>query len=256
MGLGDFIRGSLATKQLCIEYNIPFEVDFRCHPIGSYLQNKCSVPVQKADAIRILQDIPNYTLRALHNKLKKEINLKSLRQNNLSIYTNVWPVFKLHGKVTGAVKDCMQPTEECELAITAALNSLSNYEVIHIRAGDLLSFGTRIGDVVDFTLEQIVDKLSVIKTIQESTTRQCIIMSDSAECKQILAERYGLTCTSTVPKHLAIDDTDVLDTLVDYFILSRSTHIHQFSVHRWGSGFSDSVNWLYGVPVTKHRLSI
>jgi hypothetical protein len=255
MGLGDFIRGSLATKQLCIEYNIPFEIDFRCHPIGSYLQNKCSVPVQKTDAIHILQDIPNYTLRALQNTLKKGINLRSLRQNNLSIYTNVWPVFKIHGKVTKAVKDCMQPTEECEHAIGMALNSLSNYEVIHIRVGDLLSFGTQIGNTVNFTLEQIVDKLSVIQTIQESTTRQCIIMSDSAECKRILAERYGLTCTSTVPRHMAIDD-DILDTLIDYFILSRSAHIHQFSVHHWGSGFSDSVNWLYGVPVTKHRLTV
>jgi hypothetical protein len=257
MGLGDFIRGSIAAQQLCAEYSIPFEIDFRQHPIGQYLQNQCTVALPNPDKILDLQDIPNFTLRALQTNLKNQVNLKNLRRNNLHIYTNVWPVFKLPRRITDSVRKYLQPTEECERAIVAALHSLSDYEVIHIRAGDILSFGKQIGDTVDYTIEQLVDKLSIIKNIQQSTTRQCIIMSDSAECKQILAKKYDLMCTSTVPRHLALNnDSGVLDTLIDYFILSRSTHIHQFSVHHWGSGFSDSVNWLYGVPVTKHRLSI
>jgi hypothetical protein len=255
MGLGDFIRGSIAANQLCVEYSIPFEIDFRQHPIGQYLQNQCSVTPPNTNKILDLQDIQNATLRALQTNLKNQINLKNLRRDNLHIYTNVWPMFKLPRRIVESVRKYLQPTEECERAIVAALDSLTDYEVIHVRVGDILSFGTQIGDTVDYTMEQLIDRLSVVKTIQDSTTRPCIIMSDSAECKRILAEKYGLRCTSTVPSHMALENDSALDTLVDFFILSRARHIHQFSVHGWGSGFSDSVHWLYRVPITKHKLS-
>jgi hypothetical protein len=255
MGLGDFIRGSIAANQLCVEYSILFEIDFRQHPIGQYLQNQCSVTPPNTNKILDLQDIQNATLRALQTNLKNQINLKNLRRDNLHIYTNVWPMFKLPRRIVESVRKYLQPTEECERAIVAALDSLTDYEVIHIRVGDILSFGTQIGDTVDYTMEQLIDRLSVVKTIQDSTTRPCIIMSDSAECKRILAEKYGLRCTSTVPSHMALENDSALDTLVDFFILSRARHIHQFSVHGWGSGFSDSVHWLYRVPITKHKLS-
>lgn len=255
MGLGDFIRGSVAANQLCVEYSIPFEIDFRHHPVGKYLQNKCTITLSDVDKILDLQDISNATLRALHHNIKNHIKLKNLRRDNLHIYTNVWPVFKLPRRIVESVKKYLHPTEECERAIAAALDSLTDYEVIHVRVGDILSFGTQIGDTVDYTMEQLVDSLDIIKNIQESTARPCIIMSDSAECKSVLAEKYGLKCTSTVPSHMALETDSALDTLVDFFILSRARHIHQFSVHHWGSGFSDSVHWLYRVPITKHKLS-
>ena len=255
MGLGDFIRGSIATKQICIEHDIPFEIDFRQHPIGRYLQNKCFAPLPNIDKILNFQDMSHMSLRALQTNLKNQINLKNLRRDNLHIYTNVWPVFKLPKSVVVSIKKYLQPTEECERAINAALDSLTDYEVIHVRVGDLLSFGTQIGDTVDYTMEQLIDRLSVVKTILDSTTRPCILMSDSAECKRILAKKYGLRCTSTVPSHMALENDSALDTLVDFFILSRARHIHQFSVHHWGSGFSDSAHWLYRVPITKHKLS-
>lgn len=255
MGLGDFIRGSIAANQLCVEYSIPFEIDFRHHPIGQYLQNQCTAPLSNQDKILDLQDISNASLRALQTNIKNRITLKNLRRDNLYIYTNVWPVFKLPRRIVESVGRYLQPTEECECAIAAALGSLTDYEVIHVRVGDILSFGTQIGDTVDYTMEQLVDSLGVIKNIKESTGRPCIIMSDSAECKRILAEKYGLRCTSTVPSHMALETDSALDTLVDFFTLSRARHIHQFSVHHWGSGFSDSVHWLYRVPITKYRLS-
>lgn len=255
MGFGDFIRGSIATRQLCFDYDIPFSMDFRLHPIGTYLENQCFLDLPSVKDIYDIQDIPNFTSRALLVNLKSKINLKSLRYQNLHIYTNVWPMFRKSKIITESIKHHLIPTEVCEEAIATALGSLINYEVIHIRSGDLLSFNTQIGDTVNYTLDQIINSVSEIRQIIDNAEYPCIVLSDSNECKRILSERYGLYCTSTTPTHLTLENNSVLDTLVDFFILSRAQRIHQFSVHHWGSGFSDSAHWLYRVPIVKYKLS-
>lgn len=258
MGFGDFIRGSIATKQVCDEYGIPFSMDFRLHPISIYLENKCPLGLPDPKNIHDIQDIPNFTIRALRSNLKLNVNLKSLQHKNFHIYTNVWPTFKLSRNIIESIKHHLIPTDECEAAIANAISSMAAYKVIHIRAGDLLSFNKKIGDTVEYSLEQIIDSISQIKTIIETSDVPCIILSDSAECKKIISEMYGVYSTPAKPSHLALTNNHkaVLDTLVDYFILSRAKEIHQFSVHRWGSGFSDSVNWLYKVPIKKYKITV
>jgi hypothetical protein len=252
MGLGDFIRGSIASQQLCIEYGLRFQVDLSHHPMGKYIVQRCDAPAPSVDSILNLQDIPNFTIRALKNQLKSNINLKTLRHENLYIYTNVWPTFKIASVVSKRVRDFFIPNECLEAAIKTSYDTYSNYGIIHIRAGDLLSFRTQIGDVVHTSLNELMDMLHPHLT--HLSGKNYTVMSDCAELKTAINSRYGFCCTSSKPSHLTLKGDGTLDTLIDYFILSRATHIHQFSVHNWGSGFSDSVNWLYGVPVIKHRL--
>lgn len=254
MGLGDFIRGSIACKQLCDEYSIPFEMDFRHHPMGKYLNCTNTTPSIPLENIVNLQDIGNASIRALKSCLEERTPLKNLRKYDLGIYTNVWPVFKIPRRVSHSIRNNIQPTYECEMAIQSVLDGLKDYRVIHIRAGDILSFKTKVGDVVPHTLNDIIENLSVIEKIKAQSNIPCLVMSDSLKLKQIISEKWGLKCTSTTPAHLALENSAVLDTLVDFFILSRARIIHQFSVHHWGSGFSDSVNWLYNVPVVRHKL--
>ena len=253
MGLGDFIRGSLASQQLCIEYGLRFQVDLSHHPIGKYIIQRCDAPAPSIESILNLQDIPNFTIRALKSQLKSNINLKTLQHQNLYIYTNVWPMFKIASIISKRIRDFFVPNECLETAINTSYDTYDVYGIIHIRAGDLLSFGTQIGDVVHLSLNELLDMLH--PHLKSLSGKNYIVMSDSEALKAEISNRYGFKCTSSKPSHLALDGDGVLDTLVDYFILSRATHIHQFSVHHWGSGFSDSVNWLYGVPVIKHRLS-
>lgn len=253
MGLGDFIRGSLASQQLCNEYGLKFQVDLSHHPIGEYIKCRCDCPAPSIRRILNLQDIPNFTIRALKNRLQSKVNLKSLRYEDLHIYTNVWPTFKIPGSISSKMREFFEPNSKLEDAIAESLNENSNYAIIHIRAGDLLSFNTQIGDVVDTTLDTLCDALHT--HCSKLAGKNYIVMSDCAVLRDTIAERYGFQCTTSVPTHLALANDGILDTLVDYFILSRASHIHQFSVHRWGSGFSDSVNWLYGVPVFKHKLT-
>lgn len=253
MGLGDFIRGSIASQELCKEHVIPFQIDLSHHPMGKYIVQRCDTPAPSIDSILNLQDIPNYTVRALKSKLKTHIHLPALKKRNLYIYTNVWPTFKISSKVSRRVREFFTPNECLETAIKASCDENPNYGIIHIRAGDLLSFGIQLGDVVHNSIDELLDMLH--PHIQQLVGKNYIVMSDCAELKVTIASRYGFRYTSSKPAHLAIDDgSGVLDTLVDYFIMSRAMHIHQFSVHGWGSGFSDSANWLYGVPVIQHKI--
>jgi hypothetical protein len=253
MGLGDFIRGSIASQQLCIEYGLPFQVDLSHHPIGKYIVQRCDAPTPTIDSILNLQDIPNFTIRALKSHLKSNINLKTLQHENLYIYTNVWPTFKIASIVSKRVRDFFIPNQCLESAIKTAYDAYGNYGIIHIRAGDLLAFNTQIGDTVHLSLNELMDMLH--PHLKALSGKNYIVMSDCAELKTLVSNRYGFCCTSSKPSHLALNNDNTLDTLVDYFILTRSSHIHQFSVHGWGSGFSDSAHWLYRVPITKHKLS-
>lgn len=253
MGLGDFIRGSIASQQLCIEYGLHFQVDLSHHPMGKYIVQRCDAPAPSIDSILNLQDIPNFTIRALKSQLKSNINLKTLQHQNLYIYTNVWPTFKIASVISKRLRDFFTPNECLEAAIKTSYDAYGNYGIIHIRTGDLLAFGTRVGDVVHTSLNELLDMLH--PHLKALSGKNYIVMSDSAELKTAISSRYGFCCTYSKPSHLALKEDGTLDTLVDYFILSRSNHIHQFSVHHWGSGFSDSVHWLYRVPITKHKLS-
>jgi hypothetical protein len=254
MGLGDFIRGSIACKQLCDEYSIPFEMDFRHHPMGKYLKPNNTIEPITLENIVNLQDIGNASIRALKCSLEERGALRNLRKYDLGIYTNVWPVFKIPRRVSYSIRNNLQPTPECEMTILSVLNGLKDYRVIHVRAGDILSFKTQIGDVMPHTVNDIIKNLSTIEKIKAQSNIPCLVMSDSSEVKQIISERWGIKSTPSIPAHLALENGSVLDTLVDFFILSRARAVHQFSVHHWGSGFSDSVNWLYNVPVVRHKL--
>lgn len=254
MGLGDFIRGSIATQQLCLEYGIDFQIDLSHHPIGQYLIACCDVPAPSIESIISLQDIRNFTKRALKKHLSSIIALKKLNMRDLHIYTNVWPEFKISSAVSNNVKKFFTPNEFLEDSIRKAQNDMTQYGVIHIRAGDLLSFNTQIGDVVTHTVDDIIENIHPQLEILKG--QKYIVLSDCAQLKRQVIEKYNFIDIPTVPAHLALSDDAVLDTLIDYFILTRATHIHQFSVHHWGSGFSDSVKWLYKVPVIRHRLSL
>ena len=159
MGLGDFIRGSIASQQLCNEYGLHFQVDLSHHPMGKYIIDRCDAPAPSIDSILNLQDIPNFTVRALKSRLNSNVNLKELHHQNLHIYTNVWPTFKIESRVLNQVKEFFTPNEYLETTIKESCETYGTYRIIHIRAGDLLSFKTRIGDVVHLSVHELLDIL-------------------------------------------------------------------------------------------------
>lgn len=251
MGLGDFIRGSIASQQLCLEHNVKFQVDFSHHQIGKYLISRCDEPAPSIDSIVNLRDIPNFSIRALEKNLRSITRINSLKRNNLHIYTNVWPNFKITRIVSRQILNFLEPNDNLQMSLDDVTPKI-DYSVIHIRAGDMLSFKSQIGDVVDHTLDDLLNMLH--PHMLDFKNKNYVVLSDCAQLKKVLSKKYNLIDIQTKPSHSTFIKSNVLDTLIDYFVMSKAKEIHQFSVHYWGSGFSESINWLYGVPIIKHKL--
>jgi len=252
-GLGDFLRGSLACHQLCGRYNIPYAIDFSKHSIGNYL-----IPSHNTDISSFREhecrNVGGQTVAGLRFHLMRMYKLSSLsrNENNCCIYTNTYPTFPIREATRQFTREALVPNQ----TLSALLPVIDHeYEVIHIRAGDLISFNAHICFIVDITKDDLIK--AIIKDVQKivaTAIHPVIIMSDSVELKNTLAEECGVLQTQTTPQHLTFESASAVDTLIDYFTLSKARKIHQFSVHPWGSGFSDTVNWIYGVPLQRYTL--
>lgn len=269
MGLGDFIRGSLGCYQMCNIYKIPLAIDFRNHSVGQYLDLDVKFRQCMSSEIVDLQDIRKFTVSCLKHHLtirQKNKDIKMLRRRDMYIYTNIWPRFPLAEREKEFAKSFLVPNAELQLSINSALPIREEYEIVHIRSGDQFAFDTQIGETFDRSTDQLLESLSVIESIKNSTHRKIIVMSDSLNLKRLLSSKYGLISLNTVPTHTALESKDeenlsnaskdlaIRDTLVDFFIMSQAKHIHQFSVQHWGSGFSNSINWIYDVPLTTYKI--
>ena len=255
MGFGDFIRGSISCYQLCKIFNIPLVVDFKHHPIGKWIECPKVLFEYESSQILDLQDIRRFTVPCLKYMLiKKFKDIKLLRKKNAYIYTNVWPRFPLSIEEKDFIKSFLIPNDELVSEINRLIAPEANYEIIHIRSGDSFAFKTQVGEIFERSMDQIMQAISVIHDIKASTHYPLIVMSDSKELKDEIAKQFGIMTLGTDPVHCAIREDGVKDTLIDYFIMTRAKHIHQFSVHHWGSGFSDTINWVYDVPISTYKI--
>lgn len=255
MGFGDFIRGTISCYQLSKILKVKFKVDFRHHSIGKYIVNMCEFAPCNSDEIIDLQDIRRFTVGCLKNELLRRVkNVINLTKRNIFIYTNVWPRFPLSDIEKDFIKSILVPTDELNLSIQDSITVQGDYEVIHIRSGDLFAFNTKIGDTTERSLPELLQRLVSIEQIKRSTNLPIVVISDSYQLKHEICNRFDIITTNTIPSHCALEETAIKDTLVDYFVMTRAKRIHQFSVYSWGSGFSDTINWVYGVPITTHKI--
>ena len=254
MGLGDFLRGSLACHQLCYKYGVPCVIDFAQHTIGKYLIPSHDHDISEFPFVEA-RNIGKYFITDLRNLICQRYRFSYLARNinNICVYTNVYPKFPILQETKEFLKQALIPTSELQDIIPNYNDG--EYEVIHIRAGDLLAFGTSHDFVVNTDINSIISSITdKIKQIIDSTSYPILIMSDSLELKNILTEKFDTIKTETESVHLTSDSDNVVDTMIDFFTLTRARKIIQFSCHNWGSGFSDSVNWIYDVPIEKHQI--
>jgi len=156
------------------------------------------------------------------------------------------------------VHSFFEPNDELTALINLAKPD-ENYEVVHVRLGDLYAYDTTINFTLKYDVDDVKKKLcDQIKMITERSSNKILIMCDSDAAKEEISNVCNVYPTAAKSVHMNTVSRDDLkgtaDTLVDFFLLRHAKAIHQFSVHGWGSTFSNAAHWLYGVPLSTHAL--
>ena len=145
-------------------------------------------------------------------------------------------------------------TEDCEY-MKKNLNLIdTSYCVLHIRTGDHQSALDHIP--ISPYLEEFIQT-----NILPQWGKNVLIISDSFYTKKYLSEKYQIKCTEFVPIHMGnvtrfwqpdngTSNTDIGQTLIEFMLMSQSSHIFIHSVYSWLSGFSKVCSHIYDIPMT------
>jgi len=250
-GIGDFLRGSFFLLQFCLHNNIEFDMNYKLHNISKYIYN--STPI----AYEINHDNINYYVP--DNIFSSTINfyyefisyMNNQKTEVFGCYFNNIPVFKICDKQRNIIKNKFLPKNEIQLELKKTLDILNfeqnKFTVIHIRSGD---------KCMNFTNGESRDVSSIneyIKFIEKSLPKQrdnYLLLSDNTYIKSYFNKKNSMyKIINSKICHCALNNENgLMDTLVDFFLMTKSKNIISFAFLGHGTGFSEYAAALYNIP--------
>jgi hypothetical protein len=261
-GLGDYIRGCFCLMQICAMLGLGFDMDLTNHPMSKYLipEAKSQYNINYAEISRY--ENTNYVPINATTYSKNSINFFIEFVNNLNgmgdtesffTFCHSFPIFEVQDVGRKFILSKLLPNEMMQSAVKERLTRLEliskRFAVIHIRSGDkyLLNNGT----LNTFVVKKIIGILS--KNMKEGT--KYLILSDNNQIKLLLKKVFPQVVTKlTKITHLGEcvkpEDDAIMETLLDFYLMSNAFQIISFSPYNWGSGFSQWCGVLYKIPYT------
>lgn len=270
-GLGDFLRGSFCLLQLSQLLNLDFEIDISNHPISKYIDGSSSVDGVDYNNIIIYREY-NFNF---NSKIKiydeKIINLNpdflnqtiewlnSIDCEIFGFFSNAVPFFYKHTQYgINLINSKLQPNILMNVHIDNSLKELGlikkNYDVIHIRTGDEYLLNKKKMDV-NFINE-------IKKKINNFIVKGCnyLILSDSNYLKSILNIYPNFYISIKNIEHLGGETINednsegIINTMIDYYMMSYSNAIICLSVYNHISGFSKYCSVLNNIPFKSFKI--
>jgi hypothetical protein len=259
-GFGDYLKSCFFLLHLCKALDLDFDMNFKNHPISKYLI------VDKQENI----DFSNveYPYWAEHIFIENSgldlfiKNLNTVSSQNYYLFTNGWPIVKIRQKGVDIIRSKLVPNDFLIQHVRIFMSSLSlrpkQFITIHIRCSD---------DI--FNNVSNASKLQKFKNavanISSTYNCPCLILSNSNRAKYFIKKlRFPNLCfkvsnvvhlgSGEASPNVTNFDDGILDTLKDFFVMSRSKLIVSMSVYDWGSCFSDMCSQLYSVPIIKIKI--
>ena len=244
-GLGDYLRGSLLLAQYAKKNDIYFVMDFSRHPISNYLHlSSLNSALSGIEVEKITYSDDE------KNDVKLDIRIKTFIRSNeetyLYLYTNLFydqtivtEDDKLYINQTIQFKDEYYEMAKC-------LSNMEKYKVLHIRCKDEYFFQSFHSDL----LLQEIGKLGLEKN-------NTIVMSNNYNLKKKIHEIFGFYYIDGKSIHTrqVNNEKDLVWTIIDYIILSKSEYTYCFSYYEHGSGFSEQCSILHNIPYRVKILS-
>ena len=272
-GFGDFIRGCFFILQFADRYN--FNIDFCIdkHPIKKYLQyfsSKNNIHEDIAKNI-LFFNINNYKYIEINRRITYNYNdidnelLSFIKNTNTYdkckyIYLINHPyehnILERHRQ---HIRDIIQPTYELHTTIETTLSNLNltkhAYKIIHVRMND----DSFYGKPNKHTVNQLKFIINTINNINQRNNDDILLISSDNEIKKYIIQYIPniKTMFHTIA-HIAEEtlntDTNLVNTLKEFYIMSYANHIYSFSVYDHGSGFSKWCSVAYNIPYVCFRL--
>jgi hypothetical protein len=261
-GIGDFLRGCFYIMQLSKLLNIDFELDISNHPISKYIINTGKNSNINYDNLEFivghnrpshLWNNPNMHLD--YNFANQIINkLNNYHDSDTyGLFVNAFPIF-YNFLDTGRefIKSMLQPNKFMQDYIDYSLNEISlvknTYATIHIRCGDDYLTKTKNIDVNFVTrIKQIINNLIV-------SNKKYLIISDSNVLKLTLKSNPNFYIINRKIEHLggellkSSETNGVMNTLLDFYLMSYSNAIFTLSAYGHISGFSNYCAVINNIP--------
>jgi hypothetical protein len=261
-GLGDFIRGCFYVMQLSKLLKIEFDVDISNHPINKYIENSGKNPNINYDKIEWIEGHNRPPHLWFHKKSYLDINLRNNIIHKLNNYhdsntyalsLNAFPIsYNFMDVGRQLIKNRLKPNNFMKDYIEYTLNELklekNTYATIHIRTGD--QYLTNVEYMNNIFINNIKTKINKLIV----PNKKYLIISDSNVLKLFLKSYPNFYIVNKQIEHLGgehikfPDSLGVMNTLVDFYLMSYSNSILCLSVFGHISGFSQYCSVINKIP--------
>jgi hypothetical protein len=251
-GLGDFLNGSFCLLQICIKFNMVFDIDISNHPISKFfIKNN-----EKKDDVNY-NDIIYYQIEnnIRINPFKRYNNLitylNTIDSEVLYIFCNFAPFYHVKDFGRTIIQKKIIPTMEIDENIKEILKKFNlkynEYDIIHIRTGDkyLLNKNKCISKKEIYNYKQMI----LSNTFSE---KKYIIISDNMYLKKHinLGNNFYIIHNeiSHTGENVEHKDECLKGTIIDFFLMSKASKIISISLKsRGGTGFSKLCGILFNI---------
>jgi len=272
-GLGDYLRGSFMMLQLLrtlekyTGVHVDFDMDLRNHPMSRFLicDQELERPVDYTklgnfhiDSLLVNQDENDIAYQHIVREVIRYFN--KIKQPNFFAFCCKDIVFtEILDSEKALIRSRIQPTAEMETYITDSLTRLGvtgPYTTIHVRLDDAVCFPHAVGSSQATLNTTLMEDLvaSVRSKIDQSKTY--VLVSSSTSVKDALTGGNILslpTAICHIGQNQEPTDEQLKDTLLDFYLMSRSVEILAFTTYE-RTGFSLECANIYGIPYTITRV--
>lgn len=270
-GFGDFIRGCYYLLQFGEKYKVHIEFAIQNHPLQKYLnffkdkpsggQIDCCYFDEYNATYTKHQNIINYEYMDIDSTLMYFLNEESTKSNNGKYCVHVFlinhpDIPHITDSQRCQVRELFVPTDLITDKVNQSLDQLqltkSKFNVIHIRVDD--SFFSNdtpsnesLSDIRLFLIDDFIKKYihQDLLLISNSTLIKKYISQHHPSIKMQMNE-IGHICD----KQQMNDETKLINTLQDFYIMSHANYIGCFSTYLHGSGFSKWCAITFQIPYT------
>ena len=240
-GFGDYLRGCITLAHYAKYFGIKFKMCMNRNHIFNYLHNSEENNDQSIDNVEEFWGDNNPKSIVYYNLYLRLVKFMKSNQKILYVESNLMYGMKVPSQdIKNFINSSiMFKPEYYELA--KQLFNVENYNVVHIRTSDAFFHS-------DLPNDNVIKIFREIKKLQLDTNT--IVLSNNNTLKQKINKAFGYYFIDKPSAHTALvtNYNDLDSTVLEYIILSNSSHTYAFSCYGHGSGFSEQCSVLNNIP--------